>query len=172
MYMGDFEGREGLHALTQQWHAPSGCSSCALPTCAFTNQCMHATCSITRFLLMHFLLCFCSTIVDESGGSCVAGDVAVFGVEQVSPCWTTRWRQGQGSLRAPAPPTSLLPLFFLRLLQVIICEDGMRQPQCLLLHSRRRVGAPEASALDLVMYSLFNSSSNDAAQWVAPALLA
>jgi hypothetical protein len=48
----------------------------------------------------------------------------------------------------------------------------VRQPQCLLLHLRRRVGAPEASALDLVVYSFFNSSSNDAAQWVAPALLA
>jgi hypothetical protein len=29
-----------------------------------------------------------------------------------------------GSLRAPAPPTSLLPLFFLLLLQVIICDVG------------------------------------------------
>jgi hypothetical protein len=48
----------------------------------------------------------------------------------------------------------------------------MRQPLCLLLHLRRRVGAPEASALDLVMCSLFNSSSNEAAQWVASALLA
>jgi hypothetical protein len=48
----------------------------------------------------------------------------------------------------------------------------MRQPLCLLLHLRRRVGAPEASALDPVMCNLFNSSSNEAAQWVASALLA
>jgi hypothetical protein len=55
MYMGDSEGKEGLHALTKRWH---GCSSSALLSCALTNQCMHATCSITRFLLMHFLHCF------------------------------------------------------------------------------------------------------------------
>jgi hypothetical protein len=40
------------------------------------------------------------------------------------------------------------------------------------LHLRRRVGAPEASAQDLVTCILFNSVSGDVAQWVEAALLA
>jgi hypothetical protein len=52
------------------------------------------------------------------------------------------------------------------------CCRSLFRSWWLLTFLRRRVGAPEASALDLVMCILFNSSSNEAAQWVASALLA
>jgi hypothetical protein len=52
-----------------------------------------------------------------------------------------------------------MAVHILRLLQVTTCKVGDKAALLPVLHLRRRVGAPEASALDLVICILLNSAS-------------